>query len=177
MVTMTVRSVSAEEMPTLQDALAGLLVDCVDGGASVSFLAPMQRSRAMRFWRGVTEQVAQGDRILLVAETPEGRLMGTVQLVIGQPENQPHRADVSKLLVHSEFRRLGVGARLMAEVDAVAARAARTVLVLDTETGSDAERLYVRSGWTRAGVIPDYALKPHGGLASTTYFYKRLPQA
>jgi GNAT superfamily N-acetyltransferase len=168
-----IRVVGADEAPSLADQLAGLLVDCVDGGASVSFIAPLEKRKALRFWEKVARGVAQGERILLVAES-DGRIMGTVQIVIDQPENQPHRADVSKLLVHRDFRRQGVGSQLMAEVDIVAERAGRTLLVLDTETGSDAERLYLRSGWTRAGVIPDYALKAYGGLAATTYFYKRL---
>lgn len=169
----SIRVVGADQAPGLVEALAELLVDCVNGGASVSFLAPLEMPRAVRFWMDVADGVARGDRLLLVAES-QGRIMGTVQIVIGQPENQPHRADVSKLLVHRDFRRQGVGRKLMAEVDRVAASAGRTLLVLDTESGSDAERLYVRSGWTRAGVIPDYALKAYGGLTSTTYFYKRL---
>jgi GNAT superfamily N-acetyltransferase len=168
-----IRVVGADEAPSLADQLAGLLVNCVDGGASVSFTAPLEKRKALRFWEKVAQGIAQGDRILLVAES-DGRIMGTVQIVMDQPENQPHRADVSKLLVHRDFRRQGVGGQLMAEVDIVAAGAGRTLLVLDTETGSDAERLYLRSGWTRAGVIPDYALKAYGGLTSTTYFYKRL---
>ncbi|ANN65449.1 GNAT family N-acetyltransferase [Bordetella bronchialis] len=169
----TIRVVPAEEAPRLVDPLAEVLMDCVAGGASVSFIAPLDMPRAMRFWTKVADDVVQGDRILLVAES-QGRVMGTVQIVVGQPENQPHRADVSKLLVHRDFRRLGVASQLMAAVDTVAARAGKTLLVLDTETGSDAERLYVRAGWTRAGVIPDYALRAYGGLSATTYFYKRL---
>jgi GNAT superfamily N-acetyltransferase len=168
-----IRVVEAGEATGLAEKLAEVLVDCVDGGASVSFLAPLEMSQAVRFWMNVADGIAHGDRILLVAES-HGRIMGTVQIVIGQPQNQPHRADVSKLLVHRDFRRQGIASQLMAQVDIVAARAGRTLLVLDTETGSDAERLYLRSGWTRAGVIPDYALKAYGGLAATTYFYKRL---
>jgi GNAT superfamily N-acetyltransferase len=169
----TIRVVDADEVPNLAQALAEVLVDCIAGGASVSFTAPLEKSRAVQFWMNVADGIKRGERILLVAEA-HGRIMGTVQIVVGQPENQPHRADVAKLLVHRDFRRHGVGSKLMAQVDIVAAAAARTLLVLDTETGSDAERLYSRSGWTRAGVIPDYAFKPYGGLAATTYFYKRL---
>lgn len=172
---MHVRVVDADEALALVEPLAAVLVDCVAGGASVSFMAPLPMSRAVQFWRNVADGVAQGERILLVAASNDGRIMGTVQVVTGQPENQPHRADVSKLLVHRDFRRQGVARRLMAMVDIVAAKAGRSVLVLDTETGSDAERVYQRSGWTRAGVIPDYALKPYGGLTATTYYYKRLP--
>jgi GNAT superfamily N-acetyltransferase len=169
----SIRAVGADEISSLAGRLAAVLVDCVAGGASVSFTAPLEMAQALQFWRNVAEGIAQGDRILLVAEA-DGQIMGTVQVIIGQPQNQPHRADVSKLLVHRDFRRQGIGRQLMAEVEIIAARAGRTLLVLDTETGSDAERLYLRSGWTRAGVIPDYALKPYGGLAATTYFYKRL---
>ncbi|ANN76265.1 GNAT family N-acetyltransferase [Bordetella flabilis] len=168
-----IRVVAADEVPGLAEKLAELLVDCVAGGASVSFTAPLEMPQALRFWMNVADGVRQGERILLVAES-RARIMGTVQIVIGQPQNQPHRADVSKLLVHRDFRRQGIGNQLMAQVDIVAAGAGRTLLVLDTETDSDAERLYQRLGWTRAGVIPDYALKPYGGLAATTYFYKRL---
>ncbi|OZI66770.1 GNAT family N-acetyltransferase [Bordetella genomosp. 11] len=168
-----IRIVGADEAPSLAGALAEVLVDCVAGGASVSFMAPLDMSRAIQFWMNVADGIARGDRILLVAES-DGRIMGTVQLVIGQPENQQHRADVSKLLVHRDFRRLGIAGRLMAEVDIAAAAAGRTLLVLDTETGSDAERIYERSGWTRAGVIPDYALKAYGGLTATTFFYKKI---
>ncbi|WP_454692196.1 GNAT family N-acetyltransferase [Achromobacter aloeverae] len=175
MAEMKIRSLGAGEARALAEALAEVLMDCVAGGASVSFTAPLQKARAMEFWMGVADEVERGNRILLIAESDSGRVAGTVQIVTGQPENQPHRADVSKLLVHRDFRRHGVGSKLMAEVDIVAARSARTVLVLDTETGSDAERLYVRAGWTRAGSIPDYALRPYGGLAATTYFYKQLP--
>ncbi|OZI31872.1 GNAT family N-acetyltransferase [Bordetella genomosp. 10] len=175
MAEMKIRSIGAGEARALAEALAEVLMDCVAGGASVSFTAPLSKARATQFWMGVADEVERGNRILLIAESDGGRVAGTVQIVTGQPENQPHRADVSKLLVHRDFRRHGVGSKLMAEVDVVAARSARTVLVLDTETGSDAERLYVRAGWTRAGSIPDYALRPYGGLAATTYFYKQLP--
>jgi GNAT superfamily N-acetyltransferase len=97
-----------------------------------------------------------------------------VQLVLAQPDNQPHRADVSKMLVHRRARRQGVAQRLMAMVDAVARAEGKTVLVLDTVTGGDAERLYARSGWQRVGSVPDYALMPDGALCATTVFYKRV---
>ncbi|OWT80323.1 MULTISPECIES: GNAT family N-acetyltransferase [unclassified Achromobacter] len=170
----TVGAVDAGAAGAMVEGLADVLVDCVDGGASVSFMAPMARQQAVRFWQGVVDGVARGERILLVARDATGRVAGTVQLVVGQPPNQPHRADVSKLLVHRDFRRQGVGRLLMEAVDQAAAAAGKSVLVLDTETGGDAERLYERSGWTRAGVIPDFALKPHGGLCATTFFYKQV---
>jgi GNAT superfamily N-acetyltransferase len=168
-----IRSARTEDMTSLMDGLIDVLVDCVDGGASVSFMAPMSEQAALEFWQRVAAGVGRGERILLVAQDEDGRVAGTVQLVIDQPPNQPHRADVSKLLVHRDFRRRGIARDLMKAIDEAAIDEGKSMLVLDTETGGDAERLYERAGWTKAGVIPDYALKPHGGLCATTYFYKR----
>ncbi len=142
--------------------LTDVLIDCVEGGASVSFMHPLGRDRAVAFWRRVASGVAAGERALLVAHDAHG-LCGTVQLVLDQPENQPHRADLSKMLVHRRARRLGVGAALMHAAEDAARDAGKTLLVLDTAS-DDAERLYARAGWTLAGIIPDYALLPHGGL-------------
>ncbi len=153
--------------------LADVLQDCVDGGASVSFMAPMARDKALAFWRGVTQGVHAGERALLVAQDAEG-ICGTVQLVLAQPDNQPHRADLGKMLVHRRARRAGLGAALMRAAEDAGRACGKTLLVLDTVTGGDAERLYTRLGWTRAGVIPDYALMPYGGLVPTTVFYKHL---
>ena len=161
----------------LQQALAELLTDCVAGGASVGFMHPLSPERARAFWQGVADGVARGERALLVAEDRHG-LCGTVQLVLAQPDNQPHRADVSKMLVHRRARRRGIGEALLGEVERVARDTGKTVLVLDTIAGSDAERLYRRLGWQSCGLIPDYALMPHGGLAATHVFYKQLaPEA
>jgi GNAT superfamily N-acetyltransferase len=135
---------------------------------------PMTRDKANAFWRGVAEGVARGERALLVAQDEAGAIVGTVQLILGLPENQPHRADVAKMLVHRRARRQGIGRRLMQAVDATARDEGRSLLVLDTLTGGDAERLYARAGWQRVGVIPNYALEPNGRLCSTTYFYKDL---
>jgi GNAT superfamily N-acetyltransferase len=157
---------------TQAQALAELLIDCVDGGASVSFMHPLPLSKALAFWHGVAEGVAQGERALLVAEDAEG-IVGTVQVVLGQPDNQPHRADVSKMLVHRRARRQGLGAALMQAAENTARECGKSLLVLDTASG-DAERLYARLGWQRCGVIPGYALLPHGGLCDTTYFYRVL---
>lgn len=168
---------SASEAHALVPGLADILVDCVDGGASVSFMAPLTHARASAFWHDVADGVARGERKLLVALDATGTPWGTVQLVLAQPENQPHRADVAKMLVHRQARRQGVAARLMRAVDDVARAAAKTVLVLDTVTGGDAERLYQRTGWARVGVIPDYALFPHGGMCATTVFTRRLAPA
>jgi GNAT superfamily N-acetyltransferase len=164
---------SAEEAAAQVDALAQVLVDCVEGGASVSFMWPLPLAKAQAFWRGVADGVARGERALLLACDSAG-VVGTVQLVLAQPDNQPHRADVSKMLVHRRARRQGVAQRLMAMVDAVARAEGKTVLVLDTVTGGDAERLYARSGWQRVGSVPDYALMPDGALCATTVFYKRV---
>jgi len=155
------------------DALADVLIDCVDGGASVSFMQPLTRDRAVAFWRRVAEGVAGGQRALLVAEDEQG-LCGTVQLVLDLPENQPHRADVTKMLVHRRARRHGLGAALMRAAEDTARDCGRTLLVLDAVTGGDAARLYERLGWVRVGDIPGYALFPRGGLCSTTVYYRNL---
>jgi GNAT superfamily N-acetyltransferase len=154
------------------DELAGVLIDCVEGGASVSFMHPLPRDRAVAFWRRVAQGVAAGERALLVAEDARG-LCGTVQLVLEQPENQPHRADLSKLLVHRRARRQGLGAALMQAAEATARECGKTLLVLDTAS-DEAERLYERLSWVRVGVIPGYALLPQGGLCGTTVYYRNL---
>jgi GNAT superfamily N-acetyltransferase len=155
------------------DGLARLLIDCVEGGASVSFMHPLSRERAVTFWRRVAHGVAAGERALLVAEDGQG-LCGTVQLVFDLPENQPHRADLAKMLVHRRARRQGVGTALMRAAEATARDCGKTLLVLDAVTDGDAARLYERLGWTRVGDIPGYALMPRGGLCSTTVYYRNL---
>ncbi|GJG89140.1 N-acetyltransferase [Gemmatimonadetes bacterium T265] len=170
-----VRRLTAVEARDRAAALADVLLDCVAGGASVSFMAPLARETADAFWTGVASGVGAGDRILLVAEDrATGAVLGTVQVVFAWPENQPHRGDVAKMLVRRAARRRGVGARLMRAAEAAARDAGRTLLVLDTVTGSDAERLYARLGWTRVGVVPDYALWPDGRPCDATFFYKSL---
>jgi ribosomal protein S18 acetylase RimI-like enzyme len=154
------------------DALAEVLVDCVEGGASVGFMLPLSPQRALDHWRSVAQAVVRGERALLVATDSSG-VVGTVQLVLAQPENQPHRADVSKMLVHRRARRRGVGEALMRAVEAVAVENGRTLLVLDTASDA-AERLYERAGWQRLGVVPGFALLPEGGLCDTTFFYRQL---
>jgi GNAT superfamily N-acetyltransferase len=155
------------------NGLADVLLDCVEGGASVSFMHPLSRGRAVEFWRRVARGVAAGERALLVAEDARG-LCGTVQLILDLPENQPHRADVAKMLVHRRARRRGLGAALMQAAEATARECGKTLLVLDTVTGGDAARLYERLGWVRVGDIPGYALLPRGGLCSTTVYYRDL---
>lgn len=171
----TIRHLSPQESREQVGSLSAVLIDCVEGGASVSFMSPLTRERADTFWQGVSEGVASGERILLVAQDDSsGRILGTVQIVLKQPENQPHRADIAKMLVHRDARKRGIGAALMRAAEEAARRAGKTVLVLDTVTGSDAERLYERVGWTRSGVIPNYALWPKGGFCDTTVFYKLI---
>lgn len=156
-------------------ALSAVLIDCVEGGASVSFMLPLTQDRADAFWQGVAEGVSAGERILLVAQdSSSGMVVGTVQVLLKQPENQPHRADIAKMLVHSQARRQGVGAALMRAAEEAAAKAGKTVLVLDTVTGGDAERMYERGGWVKSGIIPNYALWPKGGFCDTTVFYKQI---
>lgn len=169
-----VRRLGADEAARCIEPLAEVLLDCVQGGASVSFMWPLPRERALGFWRGVAEGVARGERVLLVAEEPGGSIVGTAQLILSQPDNQPHRADVAKMLVHRRARRRGLAQRLLSALEDEARREGKTVLVLDTVTGGDAERLYARGGWQRVGEIPNYALMPDGQPCATTYFHKQL---
>jgi len=162
---------AAEVLPALTD----ILLDCVEGGASVSFLAPLPRDKAQRYWSEVLAAMAAGERIVLLARDDQGRIRGTVQVILAQPENQPHRGDVAKMLVHRGARRQGLGQALMEAAEREALAAGKTLLVLDTASDS-AERLYARSGWTACGRIPGYALLPDGEPCDTTYFYKVLAQ-
>lgn len=158
--------------PSELEALADILIDCVEGGASVSFMLPMTREQALAFWRKVAESATRRERLLLVAEE-DGRLLGTVQVVVDMPENQPHRGDVSKMLVSRAARRRGIGEALMRAAETAAKEQGKTLLVLDTAS-PDAERLYERCGWHRVGTVPGYALLPDGRFCDTVYFYKRL---
>jgi GNAT superfamily N-acetyltransferase len=169
---LSVRVLDADEARARIGELAEVLLDCVEGGASVSFMLPMARETALGFWRKVVDGVARGERTLLVAEDGEG-IAGTVQLITDMPENQPHRADVAKLLVHRRARGAGIGRRLMEAVEDAARGQGRRVLVLDTASDT-AERLYERLGWQRVGVVPDYALLPDGALCQTVFYYKHV---
>lgn len=168
-----------EQFTALNEAhiaqLCELLIDCVNAGASVGFMAPLGRERAERFWRGIAQQVASSQRRIVVALGDTNNIIGSAQLVIDQPDNQPHRADVSKVLVLQRARRQGVGEALMRAIEAVALRDGKSVLVLDTVTKSNAYRLYQRLGWQVVGDVPQYALMPDGTWCSTTYFTKMLP--
>lgn len=154
------------------EGLAEVAIDCVEGDASVGWMHPLSRERAIAFWRRVAEGVAAGERALFVGEDAQG-VCGTVHLLLAQPENQPHRADLTKMLVHRRARRRGLGAALLRAAEDAARASGRTLLVLDTAS-ADAERLYARAGWVRVGEIPGYALWPRGGLCTTTVFYRQL---
>ena len=147
------------------DQLAAVLVDCVEGGASVSFMSPFSHADALAFFRKVAASVAAGDTMLLAARL-DGRIVGTVQLGLDTPPNQPHRADIKKMLVHRSARNRGIGAALMSRVEEEARRAGRWLLVLDTVPGENGHRVYQRAGWTQSGIIPDYALFPDGRFAT-----------
>lgn len=162
----------AEARPAVL-ALADVLCDCVEGGASVSFMYPLSLERAARFWEGVVEAVERGTTALWVGYGRDGAIAGTVQLQLAASENQPHRGDVAKLLVHRRARRGGLGAALMTALEDHAARIGRTTLVLDTAS-ADAERVYQRLGWQLAGVIPLYALYPDGRPCSTSIYWKHV---
>jgi len=159
--------------PAQLSELAAVLIDCVEGGASVSFMHPLEPQVAMDFWTSVAGAIARGERALLVAADGAG-ICGTAQLVLALPPNQPHRADLSKVLVHRRVRRQGVGAALVRAAEAAAREHGRDLLVLDTVTGGDAHRLYERLGWIRVGDVPRFALMPTGEFCSTTYYYRDL---
>lgn len=153
--------------------LADVLQDCVAGGASVGFMASLTRDQATGFWRRIGTEVAAGQRALLVASDESG-ICGTVQLLLALPDNQPHRADLCKLLVHRRARRRGLAAALMSAAEGLARQCGRSLLVLDAVTDGDAARLYARLGWTRVGDVPGFALYPDGRECGTTYFYRRV---
>ena len=155
--------------------LSRVLIDCVEGGASVGFVLPMTPEKAAAFWRRVGETLARGARKLLVAEEG-GAILGTVQLVEPSSENQPHRADIAKMLVSPAARRRGVGALLLVAAERLARESGKTLLVLDTAT-AEADRLYLRHGWQLTGEIPEYALFPDGTPCATRIYYKKLSTA
>jgi GNAT superfamily N-acetyltransferase len=166
-------SLAAPIADSALDQLADVLVDCVAGGASVSFMSPFPHDSALGFFRKVAGSVAAGDTVLLAARL-DGKIVGTVQLGLDTPPNQPHRADIKKMLVHRSARGRGIGAALMAAVEEEAHRRGRWLLVLDTVPGENGHRLYLRAGWTQTGLVPDYALFPDGRLCDTAIMWKRL---
>jgi GNAT superfamily N-acetyltransferase len=168
-----VRRLNGAEARESLDGLGEVLADCVEGGASVSFMAPFSESDAVAFFEKLLLGIERGDRILLAAYDGP-KLVGTVQVVTAMPPNQPHRGDVAKLLVLRSARGQGVATLLMQRAEECAKEAGKSLLVLDTGTGGDAERLYERLGWTKVGVIPKYALYPDGRWCDTTVFWKQL---
>jgi GNAT superfamily N-acetyltransferase len=168
-----IRRLDVTEVHAQLDGLAAVLADCVTGGASVSYLAPFSHEQARAAFKVVAAEVEQGRRLLLAAFA-EGELVGTVQVVLALPPNQPHRGEIAKLLVHRSARKRGIAQLLMEHAESEARAEGKTLLVLDTVTGDDAERLYARLGWTRVGVIPGYALYPDRRPCDTTIFWKAL---
>ncbi|KQX51090.1 acetyltransferase [Streptomyces sp. Root66D1] len=156
------------------DGLAALLVDAVDGGASVGFLAPLDPAVAAAWWAGVADEAARGAREVWAAHGPDGSPAGVVTLVRTAAANGRHRGEIARLLVHRSARGRGLGRRLLATAEAHAGATGLTLLVLDTQTDSPAERLYRGAGWTPVGTVPDFAADPSGVLRPTTLYYKRL---
>ncbi|WP_159776647.1 GNAT family N-acetyltransferase [Streptomyces sp. HM190] len=168
-----------DDRPRLLSALedlADLLVRTVNGGASVGFLAPLDRAAATAWWRGRADAVQRAELAVWVARDGD-RLIGTVSLALPDKPNSRHRAELVKLMVHPDGRGRGVGKALLATAERAAHDAGVTLLHLDTETDSPAEHLYARTGWTRIGAIPDYAADPHGRLRPTSLYYKRVGPA
>jgi GNAT superfamily N-acetyltransferase len=172
----TIRQLDTEQARSAIPALAEILLDCVAGGASVSFMADVTRAGAEHFFSGVADSVARGERALLVAEDEDSRFIGTVQGLLAMPPNQPHRGEIAKMLVHRKGRRRGFGAALMVAAENAARAAGKSLLVLDTVTDGDGYNLYRRLGWSIAGEIPDFALWPDGRPCPTTFMWKRLSE-
>ncbi|UPY36144.1 GNAT family N-acetyltransferase [Sediminicoccus sp. KRV36] len=168
---LVVEMLDAAAAASAERRLAEILVACVAAGASVSYLHPLSREKSRGFWKRVSTDVAQGHRVLLAAWA-DGALAGTVQLDLGTPENQPHRAEVAKLLVDPAFRRRGVGEALMRRAEQAALRLGRSLLTLDTRADDLAEPLYRRLGWQEGGRIPGYALDETGQARDTLFFYR-----
>lgn len=168
-----IRRLTPVEVRERLDALAEVLHDCVAGGASIGYVEPFAPADARRAFAGFATEVEQGRR-LLVAALDGDRVLGTVQVILALPPNQPHRGEITKLLVRRSARRRGIAERLMAAAEAEARAEGKTLLVLDAVTGGDAARLYERLGWMTVGDVPDFALYPDGRFCSTTYYWKRL---
>jgi GNAT superfamily N-acetyltransferase len=169
----SIRALDAAEAEARLDELSDILVDAVAHGASVNFMAGFRRDEAREFWRGQLPGIGGGGTRLLVGEDG-GRLVGTALLFLAHQPNAPHRAEVGKMLVLSSHRRRGLGRRLLAAAEGAALQAGRTLLLLDTETGSAGDLLYRRCGWTAVGGVPDHSFTAEGRLAGATVFYKAL---
>jgi ribosomal protein S18 acetylase RimI-like enzyme len=159
--------------PEIIAPLADLLIATVASGASVTFLHPLSPERARRFWEDSLAAAGRGERVVLGARA-NGRLVGTVTLSLDTPDNQQHRAEISKLMTALAYRRRGIARALMLEAERIAAAKGRILLTLDTAAEDGAAGFYERVGYCRAGTIPDYAYKPNGGLVATIFYYKRL---
>ncbi|MEM1078827.1 MAG: GNAT family N-acetyltransferase [Pseudomonadota bacterium] len=170
-----IRALSPVDLEACLDDLCRVLVDSVQDGAAISFMVPLSRAEAARFWQeDVGQSVTRGQRLLFGAFVGD-RLMGTVQLILAMPPNQPHRAEISKMIVHPEGRRKGLGKALMRTALDAARAEGKSLVTLDTRTGDVSETLYRGVGFQEAGVIPDYALNPDGQARhATTYMYRHL---
>jgi GNAT superfamily N-acetyltransferase len=168
-----IRRLDGRELRAQLDGLAAVLADCVEGGASVSFMSPFSHAQARSVFEGYADDVDDGRRVVLAA-LADGEVVGTVQVVLAAPPNQPHRGEIAKLLVRRSARRRGIAQLLMERAEAEARAEGKTLLVLDTVTGDPGERLYARLGWNRVGVIPNYALYPDGRPCDTTVFWKAV---
>jgi GNAT superfamily N-acetyltransferase len=171
--TLTLQRFDAEQVQTAIGEFAQLLCDIVDAGASVGFLAPLPEDDARRFWYRIAGDISTGSRVLIAA-LDDGRIIGTAQLVLAPQPNAPHRAEVQKVLVHPAHRRQGIGKLLMAAIESEARSLNRTLLVLDTVKGNVAERLYEQAGYTRVGVIANFALSTTGQPEDAVFFYRQL---
>ena len=174
--TVGVRLITADEASVLLPALSALLVDAVDHGASVNFMAGFSQDQASAYWQKQIKGLETNDRIWLVAED-NGQLVGTVMCVFALQPNQPFRAELSKMIVHSSQRKRGIGTMLMSAIEDAALAAGKTHLILDTATGDSGDRLYRRMGWVEVGTLRGFAYEPDGTLADATIFYKQLAPA
>ena len=168
-----IRALSAEETHSHIADLSEVMIDCVEGGASIGYMSPYTLDDAAQFWKAVVADLLNNS-VLHLAASDEGKIVGTVQVVLKQPPNQPHRGDLKKLMVRTSARGKGVARKLMQAAETAAQDHGKTLLVLDTATGSDAEFIYPKLGWKRVGVIPNYAKFPDGRFCDTTVFYKEL---
>jgi ribosomal protein S18 acetylase RimI-like enzyme len=159
--------------PVITAALCEILIETVASGGSVSFMHPLSSEAAFDFWQASLAAAGRGERIVLGAFDGDD-LVGTVTLLLNLPPNQPHRAEIAKMMTRISRRHRGVATALLGAAEEMAIARGRTLLVLDTAVDDGASRLYQRAGFTLAGIIPDYALKPHGGLTGTMVYWKRL---
>ncbi|WP_029685226.1 GNAT family N-acetyltransferase [Tatumella saanichensis] len=165
-----------ETLPDIETHLAGLsalLTDCVDSGASVGFISPLEEHEADDYWRSLQPSLTERSRCLLIARE-QGQIAGAIQLALCQKKNGLHRAEVEKLMVHTAFRRQGIARQLLTALETLAAEHQRTLLVLDTRTGDNASLLYRSEEYQQVGTIPEYVTNAAGEMESTTYFYKSL---